>query len=90
MPEFTVHYFPLFGRAGPIDMLLSKANADYEMNVITFQDWPGLKASMPYTHVPCLELADGTKMGQTNAIMRFLGKKYGFYPTDPMDAYMVD
>ena len=44
----------------------------------------------PNKQVPCLELADGTKLGQSNAIIRFLGHKLGFYPADAMEAYKVD
>ena len=40
--------------------------------------------------MPVLELNDGTKMGETKAIMRYLGTSYGLYPTDPMQAYMID
>jgi len=32
--------------------------------------------------VPNLELKDGTKIGNTNAIVRFLGSKHGYYPED--------
>ena len=40
--------------------------------------------------MPNLEYADGTKIGATNAIMRMVGAKHGYYPEDPMKAYMND
>ena len=45
---------------------------------------------MPNEQVPALELEDGTKIGQSNSLVRYLGKKYGYYPTDVDDAYKVD
>ena len=33
---------------------------------------------------------DGTVMFQTQAIMRALGMEYGYYPTDPMQMWLVD
>jgi len=37
--------------------------------------------------MPNIEFKDGTKMGNTNAIVRMLGAKHGYYPDDPMLAY---
>jgi len=45
---------------------------------------------MPGKKVPVLELGDGTKIGQSVAILRFLGKKYGYYPEDPLEAHKCD
>ena len=40
--------------------------------------------------MPVLETDDGKKLGQTVAIARYLGKKYGYYPEDAYDAWRVD
>merc|ERR1712086_389273 len=53
-------------------------------------DWPQLKASAPGGHMPFVEFADGTRKGESLPLMRFLGKQFGFYPTDPVAAYEVD
>lgn len=37
--------------------------------------------------MPVLELDDGTRLTQTNAIVRYLGTKYGMAPTDPLLDY---
>ena len=71
-------------------MLLSHANVPFNNNIVQFKDWPALKPSMPNMQMPCLELADGTKMGQSHAILRFLGAKHGYYPSDALEAYQVD
>ena len=89
MPEYKLHYFPLHVRADGIRTLLSTAGADWENNVVEFAQWGELKKTggFPGNQVPCLELADGTKLGQSVAILRLLGHKHGYYPTDAMEAY---
>ena len=47
MPEYTIHYFPFYGRAEPCKLMLSHAKADWTEKVVEFPDWPSIKASMP-------------------------------------------
>ena len=90
MPEYTLYYFPLFGRADPIRAMLEMAGTDWVDNQVPMDKWPAMKASMPNGQMPCLELADGTKMGESTAIARYVAQKHGFYPSDPMAAFHVD
>ena len=80
---YTLHYFNLYGRGEALRMLLSHAAIPYEDHLITFDQWPALKPTMPNGVVPCLELANGTKMGETHPILRYLAKQHGYYPEDP-------
>jgi glutathione S-transferase len=70
--------------------MLAHANADWEDCSFGMDSWPALKSSMPGGQVPCLELSDGTKLGESHAILRYLGAKLGYYPTDPMLAFQSD
>ena len=45
---------------------------------------------MPGGHVPALEPTDGTLIGESTALLRFLGRKHGYYPSDPALAYRAD
>ena len=45
---------------------------------------------MPSNQVPVLELNNGVKLGQTLAILRYLGMQHGYYPKDPLEAQHVD
>ena len=45
---------------------------------------------MPNKVIPCLELEDGTKMGEHVHILRYLGVKHGYYPDDPLLAQHCD
>jgi len=44
---------------------------------------------MEYGVMPVLEI-NGKKYSQLRSILRFLGKKYGYYPADPESQYEVD
>ena len=51
-------------------------------------EWPELKQGYPGGQLPCWQDTPAQKgqktemMGETNALMRFPGKRYGFYPQD--------
>ena len=66
MPEYIVHYFKAHVRCDAIRAILATANADWEDKpVASFQDWLAMKETcgFPNKQMPCLELADGTKLG---------------------------
>merc|ERR1739838_112058 len=88
MVEFKLHYFPVFARGEPLRLMLSHAGADWENMIMT--DFPAQKPNFPGGQLPCLELADGTKMSQSAAIGNYLGHKFGYIPTDPLKAYESD
>ena len=90
MPDYTLHYFPLGARGEALRMMLAHANADWHDNRVPMNEWPKVKPTMPNGVMPCLELADGTKMGEHTVLIRFLGAKLGYYPEDPLQAHLAD
>jgi len=88
--SYKFYYFPLTVRAEPIRMLLNHAGAEWRNYVISFPQWPALKPDMPNKQMPCLELKNGTRMGESYAIGRYLGSVHGYYPEDARLAYEVD
>ena len=69
-------------------MLLTHAGAQWEDKLIDFSEWPALKPTVPGNQLPCLELmANGKKMGQSVAILRFLAMQFGYYPADALQAH---
>ena len=89
-PKLTFHYLKLHVRGDPIRAMLSHAGVTYTDHHISFREWPELKSTMPGGQLPCLEFEDGKKMGESVAITRYLGRRYGYYPTDPMKAFECD
>lgn len=83
-------YFQLSGRAEAARLVLGHAGINFTDERIEFKDWPALKGTCPFGSLPVLELADGTRLCQSRAILRFIGKHTGLYPTDALAACKVD
>ena len=71
-------------------MALDQAGVEWEDCTVKMADWPVLKPNVPGNQIPCLELEDGTRLGQSMAMLRYIGQKHGLYPSDPMEAYLAD
>ena len=48
------------------------------------------KGTLEFGQLPVLRQSDGTVMAQSGAILRALGIKYGYYPSDAMERWQVD
>lgn len=83
-------YFGIPGRAESIRLALAIGGIDFIDERIAFADWKPMKPSTPWGELPVLTLADGTMLAQQKAIVRFVGKECGLYPTDNLAAAKVD
>ena len=79
-------YFPAYGRGEPIRMAFWKAGVEFEDARITHEEFGKMKAdgTLPFGQVPVLELDDGTRLGQSGAILSYIGSKYNMKPQDPL------
>ncbi len=86
-------YFDLYGRAEPIRLLLNHSKVEFEDVRLAREDWPAYKADhseeLEWGQVPALTV-EGKTLTQTQSILRYLGKTYGYYPTEAYDAWRVD
>lgn len=89
--SYKLHYFPGYGRAEAIRMLLKHKGIEYEEQNYTFADLPELKGSgkLEFGQLPMVEY-DGKSYTQSQAILRALGIQHGYYPADAYEAYLVD
>jgi len=73
-------------------MLLSHGEIPYVDKIIEFSEWPALKPTMPNGQLPVLQLngLGGKKLGQSGAILRYLGMNHGYYPDQPLEAQECD
>lgn len=62
---------------------------DFEDVRIKSDEWPALKPKTPYLSLPLISI-DGVEYAQSQAILKYIGKLTGLYPTDPKDALLVD
>ena len=84
-------YFNAHGRADAIRMLLAHAKVEYENKIINSEEWMqgDIKKEMALGQAPLMNI-DGKSLIQSMAILRFIGRKYGYYPEDAYQAYLVD
>ena len=84
-------YFDVNGRADPIRNLLCHANFQYEEDRLSFEQFGQLKPTgvFPLGSMPVWE-EDGFKTVQSNAILRMLAIRLGYYPEDPILAWNCD
>ena len=83
-------YHKGYGRGEPIRMLLSHANIPFENYELTQEEWPSFKPTTPGGILPILEY-EGKVYDQTNAILRYLRGKFGYYPKHDNDqAFLCD
>jgi len=82
-------YFNLRALAEPIRFILAYAEVDYEDNRLERESWPGVKESTPWGQLPTLQVGEKT-LSQSNAISRYLAKKYNLQGDDDWEAAKMD
>jgi glutathione S-transferase len=86
-----LHYFDGYGKGDMIRMALHTAKQEFEDVRYSQEQWAVEKATGHYEfgQVPAMEM-DGKFYGQSCAILRYHGKKHGFYSEDPYTAWRMD
>lgn len=94
--NMTVEYFEdFYARADSLRFMLHKAGVKHTYKGYSQAEWGALKTATPpqsgeFNGLPRLTLG-GKEYGQSMAILRAFGSKYGFYdPTDPISSYYCD
>ena len=86
MADWKVMYFPLYARAESTRMALAHAKANWEDERIPGEKWMEIKATMPNGQMPAL-VHGGKTYNESVAILRFVGKHFGYYPENHTDAW---
>ena len=86
-----LYYFELYGRAEVIRLAFYYAKEEFEDIQLSKEKFAELKnaGEFPLGQVPVLEF-EGKKLSQSICILRFLCKKWGFYPSDPESIYAAE
>ena len=84
-------YFPLGGRAEAIRAMLAHKGVEFEDNRVGPEQLAEWKASgySPMGGMPLWD-EDGFVVCQSNAVLRMLAIRHGYYSEDPMIAYAID
>mmetsp|Transcript_9250 Transcript_9250/g.21490 ORF Transcript_9250/g.21490 Transcript_9250/m.21490 type:complete len:244 (-) Transcript_9250:159-890(-) len=90
LPNCKLIYFPVSSRGEAVRLALHLADIPFEDKRVGFAEWGALKPTTPWGSLPVLELADGTVVGQSRAITRFVGRRTNLYPSDDLLAALAD
>lgn len=86
MAEMKLTYFDFHGGRGEdCRLALHLAGADWEDDRVGRDRWTDLKPKTPYGSLPLLEVG-GATVAQSNAILVYLGRRFGLHPSDPIEA----
>lgn len=67
-------------------LALHLAGVEFEDVRVARADWPALKPETPFGALPVLELPGLPPLGQSNAILVFIGRRHGLHPGDDFEA----
>ena len=83
MPEITIKYFDIKGRAEPIRLALTVGGIAFNDDRFQFDEFNEIKESgvLPFGQVPVM-IVDGQVITQSGGILRYCGKLAGLYPRD--------
>lgn len=91
MTSLELYYFPIRGRCEPIRLILEAKGIPYTTRAP--QNWPEEKPYTPFQQLPVMTIVENgqaTHLAQASAIARYLARRYGLIPEDPMQAALCD
>ncbi|XP_004416843.1 PREDICTED: glutathione S-transferase P-like [Odobenus rosmarus divergens] len=91
MPPYPIVYFSTRRPCETMHMLLADQGQSWKEEVVTKESWlqGPLKASCLYGQLPNFQDRDPT-LYKSNAILRHMGRTFGFYGKDQWEAALVD
>lgn len=91
MPAYKVTYFDFSGSRGEeVRLALSIAGLPFEDNRLDRAAFAAMKPGLPFGSLPTLEIEGHGTFGQSNAILRLIGRQNGLYPEDLYEAARHD
>lgn len=93
MTDYTLYSMPSSGNSYKARLLLALLDQPYRhvgMEYLTPElDAAHATGKLPLGKLPVLELADGTRLPESNAILCYLGEGTGWLPSDPVTRAQV-
>lgn len=91
MDNVKLTYFDIAGSRGEeVRLALAIAGIAFEDERIDRASFGRIKADLPFASLPILEIEGKGVFGQTNAILRLIGRRHGLHPDDPFEAARHD
>jgi glutathione S-transferase len=87
MAELKLTYFDFSASRGEeCRLALHAAGADFHDERIKREAWAELKETTPFGALPILEIEGKPALAETNAILTYIGRRFGMLPSDPWEA----
>lgn len=87
MPKPKLYYFDApVSRGEECRLALHLASVEFEDIRVKLEDWPALKPKTPFGGLPFLEVSGRPALGQTNAILVYVGRNHDLHPRDDFEA----
>lgn len=91
MTKLRLSYFDApVSRGEECRLALFLAGVDFEDNRVQRGDWAALKPTTPFGSLPTLESPGKPTVSQSNAILSYVGRRYGLLPKDEWEALRLD
>lgn len=91
MSRYKVTYFDFAGSRGEeVRLALKIAGLAFEDNRVNGETFGRLKPDLPFGSLPVLEIDGHGTFGQSNAILRLIGRQNGLHPDEPYEAARHD
>ena len=84
-PRLTYFDMPA-SRGEECRLAFAIAGVDFDDHRLPRDQWPALKPTTPFGALPFLEVDGHPPIGQSNAILTYIGRRYGAHPTDLAEA----
>jgi glutathione S-transferase len=84
-PKLTYFDFP-GGRGEDCRIAFFVAGVDFEDDRVSGPAWKELKPESPFGKLPILREEGKPALGQSNAILAYIGRCHGLHPADPWEA----
>ena len=90
MSRYQLTYFDFDGgRAEPVRIAFHSAGIEFDDERISFEQFGAMRTGFRFNAVPVLKI-DGAEVTQSNAMIRYVGKMAGLYPSDDLQALYCD
>jgi len=87
MADIKLTYFEFSASRGlECRLALHVAGVPFEDDRVPRDQWPQLKPTTPYGTLPFLTVDGKGVVGESNAILGWVGRNYGLHPTDAFEA----
>ncbi|MFO0629794.1 MAG: hypothetical protein U0325_29735 [Polyangiales bacterium] len=84
-PKLTYFDMPV-SRGEECRLAFAIAGVDFEDHRIAREAWAAMKPTTPFGALPILEIEGHPPIAQSNAILTYIGRRWGLHPSDPVEA----